>query len=170
MSGGNYVVNGQYGFHEYDGTRDINAVTTITGLFHPSISPTSSPSVATNYNSVITTAGSAGNIGQRDTLQTTTARYNLQEGNSTSANNFADWGIYLYTFGDSNSYPTGTGTATKLSISTPHSSTSFGNPSISVVTRPSGTGHALFVGYEVFLQGAGDPSEAGSLVYYYNVP
>lgn len=170
LSGGYYVVNGQYGFHSLSGgnVRDINSVTTTTDLFSPAGTVSTLPSSATTYNSLLTTAGAAGSIGQRDTLQTTTARYNLQEGNLTTANDFGDWRIWLYTFGDSHSYPTGVGTASQLSITTPGGSTSFGNPSVNVVNSPSGSGTSLVVSYMVFTEGAA-AGEAGSLVYYYDL-
>ncbi|MFN5082638.1 MAG: hypothetical protein ACK5WW_04910 [Brevundimonas sp.] len=168
LSGGFYVVNGQYGFHFFDGTRDVNAVTTTVDLFSPAGTATTSPSTAAAYNTVITNAGAIGSIGQRDTLQTTSARYNIQEGNLSGVSNFADWRIFLYTFGDSLSYPTGNGTVQQLTITTPNGSTSVGNPSVNVVERPNGAGNALVISYMLFAEGAG-PGEAGSLIYYYNI-
>lgn len=168
LSGGYYVVNGQYGFHFFDGTRDVNAVTTTFDLFSPAGTATTMPSTASAYNAVITSAGAAGSIGQRDTLQTTTARFNLQEGNLTGVNDFSQWRVFLYTFGDSFSYPTGSGSATQLTITTPNGSTSIGNPSVNVVNSPSGSGYSLVVCYFIFGQGAG-AGEAGPLIFYYDL-
>jgi hypothetical protein len=168
LSGGYYVVNGQYGFHFYDGSRDVNAVTTTYDLFSPAGTAATLPSTAATYNSVITSAGAAGSIGQRDTLQTTSARYNIQEGNLTGVSDFSKWRIFLYTFGDSFSYPTGSGTATQLTITTPNGSTSIGNPSVNVVSSPSGSGYSLVISYFIFGEGAGT-GEAGPLIYYYDL-
>jgi len=170
LSGGWYVVNGQYGFHSLEGGgfRDINSVTTTTDLFSPAGTASTSASSATAYNSVLNAAGSIGSIGDRDTLQTTTARYNLQEGNLSAPDVWADWRVWLYTFGDTLSYPTGTGTAAQLSLTTPGGSTSFGNPRINVVNSPSGSGTSLVVTYTIFSQGAA-PGEAGTVVYYYDL-
>jgi hypothetical protein len=134
-----WSVGGQYGFHFWNGTgRDLNANTTIVRLFDPTGGTTTYPSTADVYNGSLTNVGAAGSIGQRDTIQTTSARYNIQEGNTSSTNDFANWRIWLYTFGDSYSYPTGNGSVVQLSPQTPGGSTSFGNPSVSIVNRPGG--------------------------------
>ena len=163
---GNYVVNGAVGFHWYDGSKDENGNVSFTDLFDPAHT-TWSPSTASGYDNVISAAGAAGSIGQRDTLQCVNGRYNLQEGNLTTANDFGNWRIFLYTFGDSYAWPTGTGTALQLSVQTSGGSTSFGNPGCSVVLRPDGSGkHDLFISYFIFSQGAA-PGESGSLIFYW---
>jgi hypothetical protein len=169
--GGYYSVDGQYGFHFNDTSTgfDENAVTTITQLFDPTGGTATYPSTASTYNGVLQSAGAVATVGDRDTLVTTTARFNVQEGNvGAGANFWYNWRIFLYTFVESTNYPTGAGSAIQLSPVTPNSSTSLGNPTISVVDNPSGTGKALVVSYFIFGQGAGS-GEAGSLLYYFNI-
>jgi hypothetical protein len=169
-NGGEYVVNGQFGFHYWNGTRDVNAFTTIDNLFDPQGGTVSYPATATGYNNLLINAGVSGNIGQRDTLVTTSGRYNIQEGNiGTPATSWNNWRIWLYTFAGSAQYPTGNGNLVMLSPQTSHGSYSFGNPSVSVVDNPDGNGHALVISYFIFSQGAA-PGEAGSLIYYYSIP
>lgn len=169
MTNGYYDVDGQYGFHFWDGKRDVAANTTILHLFNPLGGTAQYPSTAVDYNSLLTSYEVKGNIGQRDTLVTGDARYNVQEGNTgTPAESWGEWRIWLYTFNDSHNYPTGNGTVTPISPATPNGSQSFGNPSISVVDRPSGGGKALVISYFIFNEGAG-PGEAGSLLYYYEI-
>lgn len=162
-------VNGQFGFHYYDGSYDRNAVTTIERLFNPAAQARNFPSVATAYNQLFEARGVKGNLGQRDTLVTTNARYNIQEGNVLSdINDFGGWRVWLYKFGDGYNYPTGNGTVTKIEPQTPQGSTSFGNPSVTIVDRPSGTGKAIVVSYMIFSEGA-KPGEAGPVIYYFNI-
>lgn len=168
--GGWYCVDGQYGFHYWDGTRDRNANTTILKLFHPITATATYPSDAGNYNNLFISNGVTGNIGQRDTVLTTSGRFNVQEGNLGVAGGSWDlWRIWLYEFGDALNYPTGTGTVTMLSPATAGGSTSIGNPSVSVVDSPSGVGKSLVVSYFLFGEGAA-PGEAGSLLYYFDIP
>ena len=164
-----YSVDGQYGFHFYNGTRDVNAVTTILKMFNTAAGVENYPSTAASYNNSLTAKGVSGNIGQRDTIITTTARYNLQEGNiGQPTASFDKWRIWLYRFGDKNAYPTGNGTFSLIQPKTSGLSTSFGNPSIAVVDRPSGNGKAIVISYTIFSEGAG-VGEAGPLLYYFNL-
>ena len=166
---GYYTVDGQYGFHFWDGSRDANAVTTILKLFSPSDPVINQPSTASAYNSSLIAQGVTGNIGDRDTLVTTAVRYNVQEGNvGQSGGSFDKWRLWLYTFGDGLNYPSGNGAWTALAPVTPAESISFGNPSITVVDRPIGTGKSLVIAYFIFAEGAGF-HEAGTLIYYYNI-
>jgi hypothetical protein len=171
---GYYDVDGQYGFHYNRSTTtsptDLNAVTTVLKLFNPLGGVTGYPSVATNYNNLLISLGATGAVGQRDTLVTSTARYNLQEVNidASMPTNFAKWRIWLYKFTESTNYPTGAGTVTALAPQTPNGSTSFGTPGISVIDRPDGSGKAVVISYYIFGEGAG-LSEAGSLIYYFNI-
>ncbi len=168
-----YGVNGQFGFHFWDGSRDVNAVSTIVNLFNPSTQPQNYPSTAVNYNNLFMSQGVSGNIGQRDTIQTTGGRrYNIQEGNiGAPGQSWELWRVWLYTFGDTNSYPTGNGTVLMLSPQTVKGSSSFGNPSITVVKPPlaNQTGKRIVVSYFLFSEGAA-PGEAGSLLYFFDVP
>ena len=166
---GNYTVDGQYGFHFWDGSRDLNAVTTVQKLFSPSDPVVSSPSTASLYNNTLIANGVTGSIGQRDTLITTAIRYNIQEGNiGQPGASFDKWRIWLYKFGDNLNYPTGNGTWSALSPITPAGSTSFGNPSITVVDKPTGNGKSIVISYYLFSEGA-KKQEAGPLIYYFNL-
>jgi len=163
---GYYSVDGQYGFHINQGTAlptDVNGVTTILKLFDPTGGTTGYPSTATNYNNLMIAKGAVNEIGGRDTLLTTTARFNLQEGHAGTG--WDTWRVWLYKFAETTNYPTGAGTATQLNPQTPGGSTSFANPSIAVVDRPGGGGKALVVSYFIFDQN----SENGSLIYYFNI-
>ena len=175
---GYFTVDGQYGFHFRDTTVGCaqDAVTTITKMFDPTGGVTSSPSTAAGYNSVIKAAGAVSCIGGRDTLQTTTTRFNLQEGN-TDANvhpiDYGAWSVFLYTFSESTLYPTGAGTAVQLHPITAQTTggnySSFGDPTVNVVDTPGGTGgQTLVVSYYIFGKGA-YPGEAASLIFFFNL-
>lgn len=173
MHSGYYDADGQYGFHynvsPSTSPTDLNAVTTVTKMFNPLGGTTGFPSVATAYNNLLISLGATDAVGQRDTLLTTTNRYNLQEIHfGTPGGDWQNWRVWLYKFTETTAYPTGAGTVTPLSPLTPSGSTAFGNPSIAVVDRPSGGGKALVVSYYLFGQGAA-PGEAGSLIYYFNI-
>lgn len=166
---GLYSVDGQYGFHFHNGTRDVNAVTTIYRMFDPTGGTTAYPSEAIRYNNRIAINGVTGNIGDRDTLITSSNRYNILEGNlGQPGASFDKWRIFLYKFSESYNYPDGSGALTMVSPQTPNASFSFGNPRVNVVDRPDGSGKAIVISYFIFSQGAG-PGEAGSLIYYFNI-
>jgi hypothetical protein len=166
---GRYSVDGQYGFHFWNGSRDVNGVTTIRQMFDPNGGTVFSPSTANAYNNLMMAQGVTGNIGDRDTIITSDARYNVQEGNlGQPAGSFDLWRLFLYSFGDANNYPTGNGSIFQLSPQTPNGSTSFGNPRITIVDNPAGTGKAFVVSYFLFGEQAGQ-GESGSLIYYYNL-
>lgn len=166
-NGGYYRVDGQYGFHSWNGSRDVNDVTTIYGMFDPRGDQTRAyPSTADAYNNKFIAAGVTGNIGQRDTIDQGFGRYNVQEGNvGTPAGSWDKWRLSLYEYSETTNYPTGEGTVTRLAPVTPHGSVSFGNPSVRVVDAPDGNGQVMWVSYFLFSEGAG-PGEAGSLIYW----
>jgi hypothetical protein len=168
-----YSVDGQYGFHYNVSSTatptDVHAVTTILKLFDPPGGVVGYPSTATNYNNLMVANGAIGAVGERDTLLTTTARFNLQEVHiGTTGADWDKWRVWLYKFSETTNYPTGAGTVTKLAPVTPNGSRSFGGPSVTVVDRPDGSGKAIVICYFIFGEGAGD-GEAGSLIYYYNI-
>jgi hypothetical protein len=167
---GYYSVDGQYGFHinqSATSPTDVNGVTTIYKLFDPTGATVGYPSTATNYNNLMIANGAVDAIGGRDTLLTTTARFNLQEGHTgRPGTDWDKWRVWLYKFAETTNYPTGAGTATQLNPQTPGGSTSFANPSIAVVDRPGGGGKALVVSYFLF---SAAPGEGGSLIYYFNI-
>jgi hypothetical protein len=166
---GKYVVNGAVGFHWFDGSKDENGNASFTDLFDPAHTGWY-PSTATGYDNDLISAGATGSIGQRDTLQCVNGRYNIQEGNVGGVGgDFSNWRIFLYTYGDSYAWPTGSGTALQLSVQTKGGSTSFGNPGCSVVLDPNGSGrHALFISYFIFSEGSG-AGESGSLIFYWHL-
>jgi len=164
---GYYSVDGQYGFHNWNGTRDVNDVTTITRMFDPRSGRTNAyPSTATAYNNKFIAQGVTGNIGQRDTIAHPFGRYNVQEGNiGTPGGSWDKWRLWLYTYTETTAYPTGAGTVRQLIPVTPNHSVSFGNPSIRIVEAAEGTGQIMWISYFLFAEGAG-PGEAGSLIYW----
>lgn len=170
--GGYWTVDGQYGFHIGQlatGQLDVNGVTSISQMFNPVGGTRSYPSTATGYNNRFTAIGATGGIGQRDTLVTTTGRFNIQEYHrGRPGTDWDKWSVALYKFGDPYNYPTGRGTLTTISPQTPRGSRSFGNASVSIIDRPEGGGKAMVVTYFLFSEGAG-PGEQGTLIYYYHI-
>jgi len=170
LDGGHYSVDGQYGFHNWNGARDVNDVTTIIHMFDPRPGRTTAyPSTAVGYNNRFIERGVTGNIGQRDTVVAPFGRYNIQEGNiGTPAASWDKWRLWRYTFAEPTAYPTGGGTVRQLNPTTPNGSVSFGNPSVRILDAPDGAGQVMWVSYSLFAEGAG-PGEAGSLVYWTHI-
>lgn len=168
--GTNSFVSGQFGFHFWNGSRDINAATTTLRMLSDVITyPQNYPSTTIAYNARFAAEGVSGNLGQRDTLITASNRYNVQEGNvGVPAASWDKWRIFLYKFGEKYNYPTGVGTLIPIYPKTPGGSTSFGNPSISIVDSPDGRDKIIVISYFVFSEGAA-PGEGGSLLYYFPV-
>lgn len=167
-----YSVDGQYGFHINVSTNtspvDVNGVTTTLKMFDPTGAVSNYPSTDTPYNNKMISSGAVDAIGQRDTLITTTARYNIQEGHTgRPGTDYDKWRIWLYKFVETTNWPDGTGTATLLSPQTPNGSTSFANPSIAIVDRPQGGGKVLVVSYHIF--DTTGTNEGGPLIYYFNI-
>ena len=166
--GGRFGVDARYGFHFFDGTRDVNAGGTLTGLF-ASTGVTATAAPAARYDRALDRLGVTGNIGQRDTLVTTTGRYNVQEGNvGQPTRSFDKWRIWLYRFAAGQTTAAGDGSFVPITPKTPTGSTAFGNPAITVVDSPTGPGKAIVISYFLFAEGA-KPGEAGSLLYYFNL-
>jgi hypothetical protein len=103
--------------------------------------------------------GVRGNIGDRD--HTTFAGYdfNVQEA-QLLPRDWSAWRTYLYDFRTRAAY--------WLDIQTHRGSRSFGNPTVTEVTSPSGK-RALVMTLFLFHEGAA-PGEAGSLIYYRELP
>jgi hypothetical protein len=162
-----YSVDGQYGFHHWSGTRDVNGVTTITRMFDPRPGHTTpDPSTADLYNNAFVAQGVTGNVGQRDTIVAPFGRYNVQEGNvGTPGASWDKWRLWLYRYNETTAYPTGAGTVRQLLPVTTNGSVSFGNPSMRIVSAPDGPGQVMWVSYFLFSEGAGS-GEAGSLIYW----
>ena len=155
------------GFHYWTGSQDADGYATVRKFALPQGGTKWNPSAASGYNLDLTNAG-VHDIGLRDNFSTSNGTYNVQEGNlGTPGGTWDEWRIFLYTYGDTNVWPTGSGTVQQLSPQTPNGSYSFGGPRVSIVNSPSGVGNAMFVSYFIFSQGAGT-GEAGNLIYYYN--
>ncbi|MET0965834.1 MAG: hypothetical protein ABWZ02_05525 [Nakamurella sp.] len=104
-----------------------------------------------------------GNIGGRDSFTLNGAQHTVYEVQYRK-NDFASWRVYLQTDG---------GRIAALPIHTHgtaghDSSTAFANPTVSVITAPSGR-PALAVTLFIPFEGAA-PGEAGELVYYRELP
>lgn len=97
----------------------------------------------------------AGSIGDRDQIIFDGVRLELQEAQYLP-NNFASWRTFLVD-------PRGRAPR-PLQILTDRGSRSFGNPSVTELTGPSGR-RAVFVSVYVFSEGAAS-GEAGPLIYY----
>jgi hypothetical protein len=100
----------------------------------------------------------AGNIGGRDALEWYGRPVTVLEGQSTKAD-WSSWRIYLR--------DEVTGQTTRLRIRTHRGSTSFGNPSVSLLRGPSGTTR-LFASMFLFGQGAA-AGEGGQLLYHHEI-
>jgi hypothetical protein len=98
-------------------------------------------------------AGFAGNFGDWDVLDYNSVRYRLHEAQKTKGD-WASWRPFLVS-------PDQTA---ELAVKTPNGSTSFGNPTFSLLTL-NGM-QVLFATMFVFAQGAG-AGEAGCLAYYH---
>jgi hypothetical protein len=109
-----------------------------------------------------------GNIGDPDYGRIFGRNFTLQEGNlKPRPTDYAEWRIFLYDHL--------TNTFHMLNITTHKGSTSFGNPTFTVLKSPNGK-DAIVVTYLLFLEGA-KLGEAGELIFYkefetkkYNVP
>jgi hypothetical protein len=101
------------------------------------------------------TMSPAGSIGDRDQIIFGGVRLELQEAQYLP-NNFGSWRTFLV--------DTRGRAPTPLQIKTDGGSRSFGNPSVTELTAPSGR-RALFMSVYVFAEGAAK-GEAGPLIYY----
>ncbi len=115
----------------------------------------------TALDSALTTAAAAqgravnGNIGDRDAFLFDNLRYSVHEVQYAKGD-FATWRVYLNTWQ--------TGTVAYLPIVTHAGSTAFANPSVTLVTSPSGK-PAVVVSVFVPFEGAG-AGEAGQLLFF----
>ena len=96
-----------------------------------------------------------GNIGDRDAFAVRQLRYSVHEVQYAKGD-FASWRVYLNTWQ--------TGTVAYLPIMTHGGSTAFANPSVTLITSPSGR-PAVVVTLFVPSEGAG-PGEAGQLLFF----
>ncbi|MGH7952810.1 MAG: hypothetical protein ACREFE_12960 [Limisphaerales bacterium] len=156
------------GFHYWAGTNDENAYAAVHKFALPLGGTFWDPTNALVYNEDFANAG-VNDLGLRDNFTISSGTYNVQEGNlGTPGGTWDEWRVFLYTYEDTNIWPTGNGTVLQLSPQTPNGSFSFGAPCVSVIKSPTDNGNAMFVSYFIFTQGAGT-GEAGDLIYYYNL-
>jgi len=114
---------------------------------------------ATAVDAPLLRQGLAGNLGDRDELTLDGAALTVVEGQRV-ARDFATWSVYVLD---------GAGTdAQRVTFRTPGGSTSFGNPTASVVPLPDG-GSGLVVTAFAFSEGAAS-GEAGELLAVYRLP
>ena len=100
-----------------------------------------------------------GNIGDRDFGQIFGMEFTLQEGNLNErvpGTDWTAWRIFLYNHSS--------GSFVMLNITTHAGSTSFGNPTFTLLKSPSGR-TAIVVTYYIFSEGAAE-GEAGQLIFY----
>jgi hypothetical protein len=113
----------------------------------------------TRYEPVVDAAvaahGVTGNIGGRDFFTWRGRPYSLVEG-QLRRKRWESWRVFLYDWS--------TGTAHPVPVRTRAGSVSFGNPTLTMLTAPSGE-PAMVVTLYVFPAGAA-PGEAGPLLYY----
>jgi hypothetical protein len=128
---------------------DRNAKATLVGFGEWTVED------ATQYNSAFEAAGVGGNLGDRDDVRIHKLRFRLQEG-QLIPRDFGSWRVWLHEHA--------TGTNTRVAMRTDGGSSSFGNPTATLLTAPSGR-PALMMSAFVFGENAA-PGEAGALIYY----
>jgi hypothetical protein len=101
----------------------------------------------------------AGNIGGRDRFTWRGRRYSLIEG-QLRKRRWDSWRVFLYDWS--------AGTARPVPIRTHGGSTAFGNPTVTMLTAPSGEPAIVVTAY-LFPVGAA-PGEDGPLLYYRELP
>ena len=164
-----WIVEAQIGFHYWNGKRDVNATATVKKLFSPAGGTNWKPVSLDRFNNRLIRLGATGNIGQRDHIAVSSGRYNVHEANIGQATRSWDqWRIWLYEFTEPTVAPNASGTLTTLKPQTHKGSSSFGNPSVSLVRKPSGNGHRIVISYFLFHEAAA-PGEAGSLIYFFDL-
>jgi hypothetical protein len=142
------------GFHYFrDGDVDRQARGRLTGF------RTWTTERRPRLDAAVEAYGVAGNIGDRDALTWRGSPYTLIEGQLRKGR-WDSWRIFLYEEPAGPAYP--------VRIRTHGGSTSFGNPSATLLTAPSGA-PALLVSVFLFGEGAA-PGEAGQLVYHRETP
>lgn len=154
------------GFHYLDTTlspaADRNARGVLTDF--PGIAPAwGSVTIDAPLNEAVKALEpTAHHIGDRDVVQFQGYPFRLVEA-QTRRDDWSSWRVYLY---DETAAARGDSSRalTKLSVKTHKSSSSFGNPTATVVTDPGGS-RALVVTLFVFSEGAA-AGEAGALIYY----
>jgi hypothetical protein len=163
---GRFVVDGTYGFHHESGNGDLEDATEITNLFDPDHTRPV-PLTLSGYNDMLHRGLYLGGVGARGTIQTSSGRYNVQEGNLGPGNPcpapgdpnpedgpYPNWRISLYRYRESSLYPTGGGDVIPLNPQLPSGvGPGLGTPSTSVVDNPNGAGKVLFVEYFAFVPG-----------------
>src|SRR5207249_4213721 len=109
---------------------DRAAGATLTGFGGPAPGWTAARDDA--LNTPVLAAGASANIGDADDVTLGGAPLTLIEGQTTK-NDFGSWAPYVVD-------PAGDGIAQRVNVATPGGSTSFGNPTISILPAPNGVG------------------------------
>jgi hypothetical protein len=154
------VMNACIAFHYYNGSVDHAAVGWLTVPLDNPESYMWNTSDHKEYDQKLREDWNVkGNIGDRDYGRIFGRNFTLQEGNLDERlpdTNWAAWRIFLYDHS--------TGNFTKLNIKTHKGSTSFGNPTFTLLKSPNGR-NAIVVTYYLFSEGA-EIREAGPLIFY----
>jgi hypothetical protein len=108
-----------------------------------------------DLDAAVAAQGVAGNIGGRDYFTWRGRPYSLIEG-QLRPRRWETWRVFLYDWSARTAYP--------VPIRTAAGSVSFGNPTLTVLTAPSGRPAIVVTAY-LFPAGAA-PGEAGPLLYY----
>jgi hypothetical protein len=154
----NSVMNACVGFHYNDaqGLDNIAVGYLTIPLDNPKNMTWSNTEAQTEYNRQLREDWKVeGNIGDRDYGQIFGRNFTLQEVQYVKGND-STWAIFLYDHL--------TGNFTKLNIKTPKGSTSFSNPTFTLLKSPDGS-DSIVVTYFLHTGGA-QPGEAGELIFY----
>lgn len=147
------------GFHYNDASGLDNVATGSLTIQLDNLSMTwEDPMPQTEYNKKLRDMGVKGHIGDRDYIQIFGRNITLQEANLVPPSSYGtlfwgSWRIFLYDHSTNN--------FSMLQITTHDSSTSFGNPTLTLLESPKGK--TLIVTYFLFSEGAKE-SEAGELI------
>ena len=183
-----YVLDMQLGYHYNDNNGSgIDRQGLIAISNYPLGSATWTYSAATAYDNQLYWQGANGNRGQREFFTYNNHRYVIQEGNIQGVSpiiptDFGAWRLWLYSYKDNESSVYPAPGSSRITATTPDNyyftpifprthgrSYSFGNPSCTMVTSPSGTGKILVCSYMLFAEGAAS-GEAGPLLFYVSLP
>ena len=178
-----WVVDLNVGFHynkqvsNEAGARDMVGTAILTDFGNNNSWATQA---ATNYMDHITLQGATGNVGQRDFITINDNKFALQEGNIQGAPydkwDFGAWRLWIYQYKDETGMVPAPSDVVNINFwdtyfkpffpRTHNRSTSFGNPSIKILTNPNDTtSQVLFAHFYIFGEGAAT-GEAGPCIFY----
>lgn len=181
-----WVVDLKVGFHYNKkvstkaGARDMVGTATLTNFGKTAIWKAQP---ATNYNKHITLQGATGNVGQRDFVRISEDRFVVQEGNIQGAPydkwDFGAWRLWIYKYKDETGVLPAPSAVADINFwqtnfkpffpRTHNRSTSFGNPSVNVLTDPNDANNkVLFAHFYIFGEGAAT-GESGPCIFYQSI-